>query len=160
MSTLSDDEISKKRKAIEAIVWYGVFAVVIGGGAGVWLPLIIPGKTLASDGLATYVFAILAPLLADAVLHEPYWKKLSKIIKMRLVALCGLAAALAIAALLRDGKSWDWTTGLLGMAVSLVVWFFISLYSGRFEPDEIIPPTGSLGGSEVTPAHLSGGGLQ
>lgn len=62
MSALSDDEISKKRKAIEAIVWYGVFAVVIGGGAGVWLPLIIPGKSLASDGLATYVFAILAPL--------------------------------------------------------------------------------------------------
>lgn len=160
MSALSADENSKKHKSIEAIAWYGVFAVVIGGGAGVWLPLIIPGKNLASDGLATYVFAILAPLLADAVLHEPYWKKLSKIIRMRLVALCGLAAALAFAALVRDGKSWDWTTGLLGMAVALVVWFFISLYSGRFEPDETTPPTGSLGGSEVTPAHLGGGGLQ
>ncbi|NTV15725.1 MAG: hypothetical protein HGA96_17640 [Desulfobulbaceae bacterium] len=160
MSDLKDDETSKKRKTKEAICWYGAFAVVLGGGAGVWLPLIIPGKTLASDGLATYVFAILAPLLADAVLHEPYWKKLSKIIKMRLVALCGLAAALAIAALLRGGQSWDWTAGLLGMAVSLVVWFFISLYSGRFEPDETIPTTGSLGGTEVTPAHLNGGGLQ
>ena len=160
MSTLNDDDVSKKRKAIEAIFWYGVFAVVIGGGAGVWLPLIIPGKTLAPDGLATYVFAILAPLLADAVLHEPYWKKLSKIIKMRLIALCGLAAALAVAALLRDGKSWDWTTGLLAMAVSLVVWFFITLYSDRFVPDETLPATGPLGGSEVTPAHLNGGGLK
>lgn len=160
MSALSDDESSRKRSAIEAIVWYGVFAVVIGGGAGVWLPLLIPGKSLASDGLATYVFAILAPLLADAVLHEAYWKKLSKIVRMRLIALCGLAGALAIVALVRDGKSWDWTTGLLGMAVSLVVWFFISLYSERFEPEETIPPTGSLGGSDVSPANLSGGGLQ
>jgi len=156
---LSDEEAIKKQKAVEAIFWYGLFAVVIGGGAGVWLPLIIPGKTLASDGLATYVFAILAPLLADAVLHEPYWKKLSKIIRMRLVALCGLAAALAIAALLRDGKSWDWTAGLLGMVVSLIVWFFITLYSERFEPEETIPHTGSLGGSQVTPTHLNGGGL-
>lgn len=159
MSSQSTNEISKKRNAIEAICWYGVFAVVIGGGAGVWLPLIIPGKSLASDGLATYIFAILAPLLADAVLHEQYWKKLSKIIRMRLIALCGLAAALAIAALLRDGKSWDWTAGLLGMAVSLIVWFFISLYSERFEPDESTPPTGPQGGSDVTTEHLTGGGL-
>ena len=160
MSGLSDDENSKKRGAIEAIVWYGLFAVVIGGGAGVWLPLFIPGKNLASDGLATYVFAILAPLLADAVLHEPYWKKLSKIVRMRLVALCGIAGALAVVALVRAGKTWDWTTGLLGMTASLIVWFFISLYSERFEPDETIPPTGPMGGSEVSPVHLSGGGLQ
>jgi len=155
-----NNENTKKQGAVEAILWYGVFAVVIGGGAGVWLPLLIPGKSLAPDGLATYIFAILAPLLADAVLHEPYWKKLSKIIRMRLIAVCGLAGALAITALVRDGKSWDWTTGLLGMGMSLIVWFFISLYSGRFEPDEKIPPTGSLGGSEVSPANLSGGGLK
>lgn len=160
MSTAMDNENSKKKSSIEAIAWYGLFAVVIGGGAGVWLPLFIPGKNLASDGLATYIFAILAPLLADAVLHEPYWKRLSKVIRMRLIALCGFAGALAIIALVRDGKSWDWTTGLLGMAASLVVWFFISLYSGRFEPDETIPPTGSLGGSDVSPANLGGGGLQ
>jgi hypothetical protein len=156
----TDNENSKEKGTIEAIAWYGLFAVVIGGGAGVWLPLLIPGKTLASDGLATYIFAILAPLLADAVLHEPYWKKLSKIIRMRLIALCGVAGALAITALVRDGQSGDWSTGLLGMAASLVVWFFISLYSGRFEPDETIPPTGSLGGSDVSPGNLSGGGLQ
>lgn len=155
-----NDENSKKRGAIEAILWYGVFAVVIGGGAGVWLPLLIPAKNLASDGLATYIFAILAPLLADAVLHEPYWKKLSKIIRMRLIALCGLAGALAVTSLVRDGKSWDWTTGFLGMAVSLVIWFFISLYSGRFDPDETTPPTGSLGASKVSPANLGGGGLE
>lgn len=160
MSMAPDNENLKKKSSIEAIAWYGLFAVVIGGGAGVWLPLLIPGKTLASDGLATYIFAILAPLLADAVLHEPYWKKLSKIIRMRLIALCGIAGALAIVALVRDGKPGDWTTGLLGMVASLVVWFFISLYSGRFEPDEAIPPTGSLGGSDVSPANLGGGGLQ
>lgn len=155
-----DAENSKKRSTVEAIIWYGVFAVVIGGGAGVWLPLLIPGKHLASDGLATYIFAILAPLLADAVLHEPYWKKLSKIIRMRLIALCGFAAALAITALVRDGQPWDWTTGLLGMAMSLIVWFFISLYSGRFEPEDTSPPTGSLGGSAISPANLAGGGLE
>ena len=128
MSKSTDSETSNQQSAIEAILWYGAFAVVIGGGAGVWLPLLIPGKTLASDSVATYIFAILAPLLADAVLHEPYWKKLSKIIRMRLIAVCGLAGALAVTALVRDGKSYDWTTGLIGVVLSLVVWFFISLY--------------------------------
>lgn len=160
MSGATDDATARKKSTVEAIVWYGVFAVLIGGGAGVWLPLFIPGKSLASDGLATYVFAILAPLLADAVLHENYWKKLPKTVRMRLIALCGFAGALAIVALVRDGKSWDWTTGLLAMAISLVVWFFISLYSGRFEPDEALPSTGSLGGSDVSPTNLNGGGLQ
>ena len=155
-----NDENLKKRQAVEAIIWYGVFAVVIGGGAGVWLPLLIPGKHLASDSLATYTFAILAPLLADAVLHEEYWKKLSKIIRMRLTALCGLAGAFGIAALVRDGQTWDWTTGLLGMGVSLIVWFWISLYSGRFEPENRTPPKGSLGGANPSPANLAGGGLE
>lgn len=159
MGEVVDNGDKKRQSTIEAIIWYGMFAVVIGGGAGVWLPLLIPGKTLASDGLATYIFAILAPLLADAVLHEPYWKKLSKAVRMRVMASCGLAGALAIAALFRDGKSWDWTTGLAGVVVSLVIWFFISLYSGRFEPDETSPPTGAQGGSTVSPANLIGGGL-
>lgn len=155
-----DPESAKKQGAREAILWYGVFAVVIGGGAGVWLPLLFPGKHLAADGLATYIFAILAPLMADAVLHEPYWKKLSKIIRMRLLVLCGVAAALAITALVRDGKSWDWTTGLFGVVVSLIVWYWISIFSGRFDPEEPTPPKGSLGGAEVSPINLKGGGLE
>ena len=160
MAASANDQPSKRRSTVEAIIWYGLFAVVIGGGAGVWLPLFIPGKHLASDGLATYVFAIVAPLLADAVLHEKYWKDLSKIVRMRLIALVGVSGALAIVALVRDGKSWDWTTGLLGVIVSLIVWFQITLYSRRFEPDETTPPTGAQGGQVVAATRLDGEGLK
>lgn len=154
-----DIAIKKPGSTVEAILWYGFFAVGIGGGAGVWLPLLIPGKSLAPDGIATYVFAILAPLLADAVLHEPYWKELSKTIRMRLIALCGFSGALALVALIRDGKSGSWYSGLLGAAVSLIAWFFITLYSKRFEPEEIAISKGSLGGAQVSSSNLSGGGL-
>ena len=68
--------------------------------------------------------------------------------------------AFGIAALVRDGQTWDWTTGLLGMGVSLIVWFWISLYSGRFEPEDRTPPKGSLGGANPSPANLAGGGLE
>lgn len=153
-------DAAKHKATREAILYYGVFAVVLGGGAGVWLPLLIPGKQLAPDGLASYVFAILAPLLADAILHhEPYWKSLSKTKKMKLAAGCGLAGALALAALVRDGKDWDWTTGFLGVVVSLVVWYSISYLSGRFAPDDPTPPQGAQGGASVTPGQLEGGGL-
>ncbi len=154
-----DQTISLRKGTREAILLYGVFAMVLGGGAGVWVPLLIPDKHVGVDALATYVFAILAPLLADAVLHEPYWKRLSKAIRMRLVLGVGVAGALALVALLREGKSWDWTSAVLATVTSLVVWYFISHYSGRFEPESPTPPVGAQGGAVVSPDKLSGGGL-
>lgn len=147
------------RAEIETILTYGLIAVVVGGGAGVYLPLAM-GKNLSSDALSTYIFAMLAPFWVDALLHEPYWRKLTKVIRMRIGLGCATAAILAVIALIRDGKSWDLTMGGLGTLLVLVVWFFLALYSGRFAPDEIILPTGSLGGTEVASSHLNGGGLQ
>lgn len=154
-----DETISVQKSTREAILLYGAFAMVLGGGAGVWVPLLIPDKHVAVDALATYVFAILAPLLADAVLHEPYWKRLSKAIRMRLVVGVGIAGALALVALLREGKSGDWTSAVFAMVTSLIVWYFISHYSGRFEPESSTPPVGAQGGTVVSPDELSGGGL-
>ena len=156
----SQSESSQEWTTIEAIIWYGLGVLVLAGGAGAWLPLILPGKTVGSDGLATYVFAVLAPLMADAVLIEPYWKRLSKTVRVRLYFLCTLAASFAVIALVRDGKDWDLTAGLVGAILSLFVWFLTVKYSRRFEPDEKTPPTGSLGGSNVTSQSLGGGGLQ
>ena len=160
MNPLEEVETAKTQNATEAILWYGFFAVVIGGGAGVWLPFLIPGKSPAPDSLATYVFAVLAPLLADAVLHEPYWKDLSKAVRMKIVGSCGVAGSLALIALVRDGKSGDWMAGVVGAVVALVVWFFIAKFSHRFEPDIGTIPTGSFGGSDVSSTKLRGGGLQ
>lgn len=160
MNPLEEVEGLKTKSTTEAILWYGLFAVVIGGGAGVWLPLLIPGKSLAPDGLATYIFAVLAPLLADAVLHEPYWKDLSKAVRMKIVGSCGIAGALALIALVRGGQTGDWTAGLVGAVVALVVWFFIAKFSHRFEPDTGTNPTGSFGGPNVSSTKLSGSGLK
>lgn len=160
MNAWGEGDTLKKQSATEAILWYGLFAVVIGGGAGVWLPLLIPGKSLAPDGLATYIFAVLAPLLADAVLHEPYWKDLSKAVRMKIVGSCGIAGSLALIALLRDGKPGDWSAGLVGAIVALVVWYFIAKFSHRFETEPAAIPTGSFGGPDISPTKLSGDGLK
>lgn len=146
------------RAEIETILTYGLIAVVVGGGAGVYLPLAM-GKNLSSDALSTYIFAMLAPFWVDALLHEPYWKKLTKVIRMRIGLGCASAAILAIIALIRDGKSWDLTLGGLGTLLVLVVWFFLALYSGRFAPDEPISTKEPIGGPKAKPADLSGGGL-
>lgn len=65
---------SPSRAEIETILTYGLIAVVVGGGAGVYLPLTM-GKNLSSDALSTYIFAMLAPFWVDTLLHEPYWKR-------------------------------------------------------------------------------------
>ena len=155
-----DDQQNNKtsREEIEAIFIYGFIAVVAGGGAGIYLPLLM-GKQLSSDSLATYIFAVLAPFFVDALLHEPYWNKLSKAIRMRIGLGCTLAAILGVVALIRDGKSWNLTSGLLGSLFVLVVWFFLARFSGRFKPEPPGPAKGSIGGKDLSPAKLEGGGL-
>lgn len=156
---MDDQQIDKtSREEIEAIFTYGFVAVVVGGGAGVYIPLLM-GKDLSSDSLATYIFAVLAPFWVDALLHEPYWDKLSKAKRMRVGLGCAVAAVLGVVALIRDGKSGNLAAGLLGSLIVLGVWFFLARYSERFRPEPPTPPKGSLGGNKVSPEKLEGGGL-
>ena len=143
---------------IETILTYGLIAVVVGGGAGVYLPLFM-GKHLSADSLSTYIFAVLAPFWVDALLHEDYWKKLSKAVRMRIGLGCALGVLFGVLALIRDGKSWDLTFGVIGSLLVLVVWYFLARFSGRFAPDAPKPPTGPLGGENLSPQNLDGQGL-
>lgn len=160
MSDQRNDSDQAPKDAIESIVYYGAVTLVLGGGAGIWIPMVMPGKTLTPDSLATYIFAILAPLLADAFLHESYWETLSKKVRMRILVGFAIAGVAALTALLRDGKAWDWCAGWFGVFASLVIWFFLIKFSKRFEPSDATPPKGSLGGDIVSPRNLGGGGLQ
>ncbi len=143
---------------VEAILWYGLVAVVLGGGAGIYLPMLM-GKGIGADALATYIFAMLAPFWVDALLYEEYWTKLSKVIKLRIGLGCALSAAFALASLIGENKTWGMGSAVVGTLLVLVVWFFLALYSGRFAPEPTTPPTGSIGGQEPSTSTLSGGGL-
>jgi len=146
------------RAEVETILLYGLVAVVLGGGAGIYLPTLM-GKGIGTDALATYVFAMLAPFWVDALLYEEYWKKLSKRKKMRIGVGCALSAAFAIASLLGEHKGWGMPSAVVSTVLVLTVWFFLALYSGRFAPEPTIPPTGSIGGQTPSTSGLSGGGL-
>ncbi len=144
---------------VEGILWYGLAVLVLGGGAGVWLPFFMPGKSVGADGFATYIFAVLVPLLADAVLIETYLKKVSKTSRIRLLFFSILAGFLAVIALVRDGKSGDLSAGITGAILSLIVWFLMMRYSGRFDPPVKKTATGSLGGETISASTLGGNGL-
>lgn len=96
------------RAEIETILSTGLIAIIIGGGAGVYFPLVM-GKAISADSLATYVLAVLAPFWVDMLLPEAYWSNLLKKTRMKVGVGCAVAAVLATSALLRDGKSWDMT---------------------------------------------------
>ena len=148
---------------LEAIALYGAVAVIVGGGAGIYLPPML-GKDVGADALATYIFALVAPLWADALLYEPYWKKLSKVKKLRIGFLSVFSALLALISLIGEQGHWGrW--GMLAAAVgailAIIVWFFLALYSGRFAPEPPAAPKGSIGGEEekLSTADLVGGGI-
>ncbi|MBI5626688.1 MAG: hypothetical protein HY935_05740 [Nitrosomonadales bacterium] len=147
------------RSEIETIFSTGFIAVLIGGGAGVYFPLVM-GKTISADSLATYVLAVLAPFWIDMLLPEPYWPKLSKKTRMLVGVGCAIAAVLAMSALLRDGKAWDMTLAALGTVFVLVVWFFLAVLSERYIPELPMNSKAPLGGEKISPDTLEGGGLK
>jgi hypothetical protein len=147
------------RAEVEAIVLYGVLALVAGGAAGIYIPYFM-GKPTGVDALATYVFAVLAPIFADMLLYEAYWKKLTKVLKLRLGLAGSVAGILAICSLLAQQKAWAIPVGFGAMLLVLPIWFFLAVYSGRFRPEEFVPPPkGSIGGEEVDSGDLAGEGL-
>src|SRR5207244_1921603 len=90
----------------ETILVYGVLVLLIGGGIGVYFPLLLD-KSINAESLATYALAALAPLWTDILLPEKYWKSLSIRGRMRIGAACGFAALFSFMALVRNGKSFD-----------------------------------------------------
>lgn len=149
---------SVSRAEAEAIALYGGVALLVGGAAGVYVPFFM-GKAPGVDALATYVFAVLAPIGADLLLYEPYWKRVSKVLKLRLGFFGSLAAILAIAALLGEHKDWGMLVGAVAMILVLPIWFYQAVYSGRFRPEPTAPPKGPIGGESVSTEDLGGEGL-
>lgn len=137
---------------------YAFGVLVLGGGAGIWLPAVIPSKTVGIDALTTFVMAILAPICVDLMLDlDVYGRKLSKLWRVSLVVACFLAGALAIIALVREKAPGEWFSGIAAVILSLVIWVILALKSERFLPDG--SNTGSIGGAAPRPDALTGGGL-
>ena len=137
---------------------YAFGVLVLGGGAGVWLPAVMPGKEVGIDALTTFVMATLTPIFTDLLLDaEIYGKKLSKFWRVLLVVGCLLAGALAMTALVREHATGPWTLGVFASVLSIVVWMAVAMKSERFLP--VGPDTGSFGGSNPSASKLPGGGL-
>lgn len=148
------------RAEVEAAILYGFIALLAGGAAGLYIPFFM-GKAPGVDGLATYVLAVLAPFFADSMLSESYWKKLTKVLRLRLGLATVVAAVLAVIALLGASKQWGIPLGALAMFLVLPIWFFQAVYSGRFRPEPSAPTRGAIGGGDedVHVENLGGEGL-
>lgn len=156
MSTYQENrQISAAER--ETVLFHSVLVLLIGGGVGVYFPLLI-GKSLSAESLATYALAALAPLWTDILLPEKYWKTLSIRWRMRIGVACGIAVLFSFIALIRNGKSCDMTFSALGALGVLLIVYQVSVLSARFAPDS--QPTTEDGGPNPTSDKLGGGGLQ
>lgn len=141
----------------KTILYYGLVVLVIGGGIGVYFPLFFD-KRINAESLATYALASLAPLWADIFLPEMYWRELSRIKRMKIGAMCAVGGLSALAALFRNGKTWDLTFAVVGTVVILILLYEICILSGRFRPEN--PPKTEDGGASRTVNKLNGEGLE
>lgn len=153
-----DSAISPRRAAFSTAIAYMFTALVLGGGAGIWLPAAMPDKHVGIDALTTFVMAILAPIFADLLLdYEVYGRKLTKLWRMTFVFVTGLTGVLSIVGLLRENAPYGWDCAKGAVVLSLVVWLFLALKTDRFLPtgDNL----GSIGGDRAREEALAGGGL-
>lgn len=150
--------VSPRWVAFWTAIIYAFGVLVLGGGAGIWLPAAMPSKSVGIDALTTFVMAMLAPICVDLMLDmEVYGRKFSKIWRVTLVVICILAGVLGIIALVREKEPGAWTIGVLAVILSLVTWIIIAFKSERFLPDG--SNTGSIGGGISPPDDLPGEGL-
>lgn len=145
----------------EAIVYYAGLALLLGGMAGLYIPVAMK-KQIGVEAFSTYVFAVLAPIAADFLLGEPYWKKLTKVTKLRMGFAGGAVGIAAIVALLGENDGWGSPLGIFAMFMVVPIWFFHAVFSERFRPEPVGPTEqkGSLGGDQVDPSKLGGKGLE
>lgn len=146
-------------KGSPAAVFYLLVSLVLGGAAGLWIPWIAQNNEIGTDALSTYVFAVLAPVLADFLLDsgsdaEPGKKE----IRLFVLFVCVLAGCFALVALFRNCDTLGWVFGWLGVLLSVVAWVIVGTKSSRF-PSDSESIDGSYGGSSANPEDLAGAGL-
>lgn len=123
----------------KTILCYGLVVLIIGGGIGVYIPLLFD-RQISSESLATYALASLAPLWADIFLPEEYWKGLSRGRRMRIGAVCAVGGLFSLGALFRNGKPYDMVLSVIGVVIILIILYEVCALSGRFQP-EVAPRT-------------------
>ena len=144
-------------RAIWTTFKYAFFVMIIGGGAGIWLPAVMPGKSVGIDALTTFVMAVLAPVFADLLLDDTCYQKLSKDARMSFAGACILGGAFALIGLVREQISWGWESAWVAVVISLGTWITLSIVSGKFLS---APATkAAIGGEVATTNNLKGSGL-
>lgn len=133
-----------------------IVAMILGGAAGIWVPVLAMGKPIGADAIAAYVFAVLAPLIADLLIDaDALVKKLNRESRIFVLFCCVFASCLALIALLRGDDGWY--AGISGSAVAIFVWMVVMGKTDRFRSDN---PSNPIGGESAAASNLSGSGLQ
>jgi hypothetical protein len=139
-------------------VIYAFGVLILGGGAGIWIPAVMPAKSVEIDALTTFVMATLAPIFVDLILDVGVNKRSpSQLWRVSLIVACFLAGALAITALLREHSSGDWFSGVAAVIISIVIWIVLTLKTERFLQEG--SKKGSIGGAKPAPEVLPGKGI-
>ncbi len=140
----------------KTVLLYFAIALFAIGGIGVYFPLVME-KPISSESLSTYALAMLSPFVADIFLPEDYWKRITRLQRMKVCAMGVFGAMFALIALFRNEKPYAMGWAILGTLVILYLTYRVCILSGRFQPEN--PPMTEDGGANPQANKLTGGGL-
>jgi O-antigen/teichoic acid export membrane protein len=160
-STILD--ITKRGFYKPAPLFYFVSIILVAGGVGFWLP-IFGGKPADMNSAMTYIFALLAAVVADffsASRGQDFldgWETIEKDFTLFVISLVIFIAVLAVVAMVVGCGGWAWASMILSAFLVWYLWWIL------LEPEKFGIPLSDIKiatiGSTQQPQGAAGKSLQ
>ncbi|MFL9709343.1 hypothetical protein [Methylobacillus sp. Pita1] len=153
--------------------FYFLTVMFVGGGAGIWIPMASSSSELNTDALSTYVFAVLAPIIADIVLRPKAGKsrnqesnqkiiedKFTNPLRSCILFFCAIAYAFAFVPMICNNDALSWLLSFYALFLALLVWVVDIMHKEKFV-DFSMSIRDSTGGDEenLDQSNIAGQGL-
>lgn len=137
---------------------YFFSVMILGGAAGIWIPILSGHGSVGPDAFATYVFAVLAPIIADLLLQTADENKTTLSIRSFVLFGTAFAYSISIISLIRQDE-FALPFGIYAFLFSLIVCAVVLIQQERFAKKDNNGAYNFIGGASASICAVAGDGL-
>lgn len=143
--------VSTKGFAKPGPFFYFVSIIVVAGGVGIWLPWVSTGE-LSHQSIVTYIFALLAAVIADFMTQEEKSKKYTKDMTVFIFAIVVLVICITVVA----NNVSNYSVEIISCSLVLLWWlWWILLEDQKFDLQAETVEKSTIGSIEEEPDSKS-----